>query len=378
MTKTLLPAGCYDLLPPYARQEHEILCSLVDVFDAFGYELIAPPLLEYTESLLGGRGAALAPQIFRVMDPGAHKVMGIRADITMQAARIAATRLSTSPRPLRLSYAGNVLRMQGSKIHRSRQLRQVGIELIGAASAEADAEVIAVAAEALKRSGIDDFSIDIHLPGIVGELLAEEVLDSEEIAHVFDVVTHKDISAIRAMQLKHHDVLASLVAVSGPAETVLPELKKLKLPAVVTPQIHLLETVVGLLRGSLGAKARITIDPTEARGFEYHTGLSFSFFSAQSAHELGRGGRYRITAEGVSSEATGFTLYVDTLRRMLPEPPPRKRVFIAGAADYEAVMDLQKQGYITVFGLPEHGISRDEARRQHCGFYYVDGKLENT
>src|ERR1700676_719395 len=99
MSKTLLPTGCYDLLPPQARQESELSSALLSVFESFGYEQVAPPLLEYSESLLSGRGASLSPQIFRVMDSGTHKVMGLRADITLQIARIAASRLAHAARP---------------------------------------------------------------------------------------------------------------------------------------------------------------------------------------------------------------------------------------------------------------------------------------
>src|SRR5689334_5987690 len=110
MSKTLLPAGCYDLLPPNARQESELSSALLSVFENFGYEQVAPPLLEYSENLLTGRGAELSPQIFRVMESGGGKVMGIRADITLQIARIALSRLAGAPRPLRLCYNGLVLR----------------------------------------------------------------------------------------------------------------------------------------------------------------------------------------------------------------------------------------------------------------------------
>src|ERR1700722_15652438 len=100
MTKTLLPTGCYDLLPPQARQESELSSALLSVFESFGYAQVSPPLLEYSDGLGAGRGAARSPQIFRVMDPEAHKVMGLRADITLQIARIAVSRLGHAPRPL--------------------------------------------------------------------------------------------------------------------------------------------------------------------------------------------------------------------------------------------------------------------------------------
>ena len=174
MSKTLLPSGCYDLLPPHARHESELSAALLSTFEAFGYEQVSPPLLEYSENLLAGRGAALSPYTFRVMDPTGHKVMGLRADITLQIARIAVSRLSHAPRPLRLCYNGLILRMQGEQLKNDRQLRQAGIEMIGAASPEADAEVILVAANALKKAGVSTLSIDLNLPGIVASLLAAE------------------------------------------------------------------------------------------------------------------------------------------------------------------------------------------------------------
>ncbi|HSR71342.1 MAG TPA: ATP phosphoribosyltransferase regulatory subunit, partial [Kiloniellales bacterium] len=139
--KALLPAGLQDVLPPYAAQEATVVQTLVDRFAAQGYQRIKPPLLEFEETLFAGAGAALAPQTFRLMDPVSQHMMGLRADITPQIARIAATRLRKAPRPLRLCYAGQVLQVRGSQLRPERQFGQVGVELIGALQERADAEV---------------------------------------------------------------------------------------------------------------------------------------------------------------------------------------------------------------------------------------------
>ena len=102
MMKTLLPPGCYDVLPPHARAESTLSARILDIFASYGYEQVAPPLLEYSDHLLAGRGAALSSQMFRVMDPTAHRVMAIRPDITLQIARIASGPLADTPRPLRV------------------------------------------------------------------------------------------------------------------------------------------------------------------------------------------------------------------------------------------------------------------------------------
>ena len=138
----LLPAGLGDLLPPDAAREARAIDIAIERFAAFGYERVKPPLVEFEESLLGGPGAALGPQTFRLMDPVSQRMMGVRPDMTVQVARIAVTRLKHEPRRLRLSYGGNVIRVRGSALKPERQFAQVGAELIGALSSRADAEVI--------------------------------------------------------------------------------------------------------------------------------------------------------------------------------------------------------------------------------------------
>ena len=127
----LLPAGLADLLPPDAAREARAIDVAIERFAAFGYERVKPPLVEFEESLLGGPGAALAPQTFRLMDPVSQRMMGVRPDMTVQVARIAVTRLKHEPRPLRLSYGGNVIRVRGNALKPERQFAQVGTELIG-------------------------------------------------------------------------------------------------------------------------------------------------------------------------------------------------------------------------------------------------------
>ena len=146
----LLPAGLKDGLPPDAAFEAAMVERLMACFAAWGYERVKPPLIEFEDALLSGMGAAMASDTFRLMDPVSQRMMGVRADITPQVGRIAASRLKGSARPLRLSYAGQVLRVKGEQMRPDRQIGQAGVELIGIASAAADAEVVLLAAEALQ------------------------------------------------------------------------------------------------------------------------------------------------------------------------------------------------------------------------------------
>lgn len=375
MTKTLLPTGCYDLLPPQARQVSGLSAALLSAFESFGYEQVSPPLLEYSDSLLAGRGAALSQQTFRVMDPLAHKVMGLRPDITLQIARIATSRLAHAPRPLRLCYNGLILRMRDDQ-RPDRQLRQAGIELIGAASPDADAEVIIVAAEALKRAGITQLSIDLNLPGIVGSLLASEKLDNEQAEKLFAAVAHKDVSAIKAMSFAYRDSLVGLMQCAGEANHALAVIERLDLPDGARRQCRDLQEVVTILR-RCSKDWTLTIDATEARGLAYHSGISFSMFVPGATREVGRGGRYRIDGSGAQdTEATGFTLYVETLRGLLPEPERGRRIFIPEGIGSKEAAKLRDEGYITVYALLEYGRGEDEARRLGCGFMFTGGKVK--
>ncbi len=368
--KTLLPSGCYDVLPPLAHQETQLSGALLRVFKSFGYEQVSPPLLEFSDNLLAGRGAGLSNQMFRVMDPTAHRVMAIRPEITLQIARIASSRLRDMPRPLRLCYNGLILRMSHDPLRGDRQFRQAGIELIGAASPEADAEVILVAAEALSQAGIKEFSIDVNLPGIVASMLASDKLNNDELDALFAALAHKDVASIRAMHLTYRDSIIDLIQTAGPAHTALAAIERLDLPTSARALCNDLRAVVNILEKQDNAHWNITIDAAESRGYAYHAGVGFSLFVPGVAREVGRGGRYRIDNE----EATGFTLYVETLRELAPPTPPQQKVLIAEGVSAHNTNDLRAQGYITLNALTSAPLT-EQAKTLGCGFIYQQGTL---
>ncbi|MBR0677077.1 ATP phosphoribosyltransferase regulatory subunit, partial [Roseomonas alkaliterrae] len=216
----LLPAGLADLLPPEAEREAALVEAMMAVFASHGYERVKPPLLEFEDSLLAGSGAAVAEQTFRLMDPVSQRMMGLRADTRPQVARIAATRLGALPRPLRLCYAGQVLRVRGTQLAPSRQLPQAGVELIGGAAPEADAEVAIVAVEALAAVGVSAVSLDVTLPTMVPALL--------DVAGAEGALRHR---LARALDRKDSAAVAALVQGQGPALAVLPALMAAAGPA---------------------------------------------------------------------------------------------------------------------------------------------------
>src|SRR5271155_141759 len=167
----LLPAGLRDMLPPDAETEASAVEALMEAFAAHGYARVKPPLLEFEDSLLAGAGAAVAEQTFRLMDPESQRMMGLRADTTPQVARIATTRLAHAPRPLRLSYAGQCLRVHGSQLAPDRQVAPAGIELVGPDNPDGHAESVWAGAEARAAAGRPRLSFDLTLPPLVPALL---------------------------------------------------------------------------------------------------------------------------------------------------------------------------------------------------------------
>ena len=361
----LLPLGLSDLLPPDAGVEARVVAAMMAVLESHGYERVKPPLMEFEENLLSGTGAAMAKETFRLMDPISQRMIGLRADMTTQVARIASTRLEDAPRPLRLCYAGQVLRVKGSQLRPERQVGQVGAELIGTDSVAADLEVVALAAEALQALGIAGLSVDLTLPTLVPAITAALGLGSREQDRLRGALDHKDAAAVAAVGGRAAAVLGKLLASAGVAASTLRALEALELPPAAAEERARLVDVVSRLGTALPGLA-ITVDPVENRGLEYHTGVSFSFYARAVRGELGRGGRYR-TGNGEGEPATGLTLYTDTILRALPPQTPPRRLYLPAGVDAATAKRFRAEGWVTVVGLETVSDPAAEAKRLNCG-----------
>ena len=370
--RALLPAGLRDILPPDAAYEAEVVHTLMSRFAGHGYERVKPPLIEFEDSLLTGSGAATASQTFRVLDPLSHHMMGVRADMTIQVARIATTRLADAARPLRLSYAGQVLRVKGTQLRPERQVGQAGLELIGAQAPAGDAEVIVLAVEALEALGLAGISVDLSLPTLVPALFPDGVVP----AALREPLDHKDPSAVtHAAAAAGLDGLAAtlcaLLEASGPAGPAAAKLAAIPLPPAAAAERDTLAALLPML-AEAAPTLTVTIDPVENRGFHYHTGLSFTLFSRQAAGEMGRGGRY-LAAE--KEPATGVTLFLDTVLGALPGPVRPRRVYLPVGTARDLGDELRVLGFVTIAGLRPVDDAIAEARRLGCGHAMIAGQL---
>jgi ATP phosphoribosyltransferase regulatory subunit len=371
----LLPEGFYDVLPPDAAREAAVIERLMAVLASHAYDRVKPPLLEYEDSLLAGVGSGLAPHSFRLMDPMGNRMLGIRADMTVQVARIARDRLGAAPRPLRLAYAGQVLRIRGTQLRPERQFAQVGAELIGSAQPAADAEVALLAVDALAAVGIGGLSLDLNAPTLVPTVLAGSGIDGERAARLRHALDRKDAADVATEAGTTGPLLAALLAVAGQADAAMAASRALALPVEARQLLDRLGEVIRLIRAAAPGLA-VTVDLVEHRGFEYHTGVAFTLFARGAGGEIGRGGRYRI-AGPVPEEATGCTLFMDTVLDAASPQPPSRRVLMAANTAREAAA-LRRDGYVTVAALDAGLDARVEARRLGCGWYWQNDALHET
>jgi ATP phosphoribosyltransferase regulatory subunit len=376
----LLPTGLGDALPPEAAQEAACVEALMASFAARGYERVKPPLVEFEDSLLAGPGASMASQTFRLMDPASRKMMAVRADMTPQIARIATTRLGGAPRPLRLCYTGQVLRVKGGQLRPEREFAQAGVEIFGSLEPEADAEVVLAALQSLEAVGVKRASVDLCVPTMVKLICRAFGVEGESLARLRAALDHKDVAAVAEVGGPAAKLAKLLIEASGPADRAIQALARLDLPEAAEKDRHRLSRVVELLRAADPSLA-VTVDLVEHRGFEYQTGLSFTLFARGVRGELGAGGRYRAGAvpgesgeENKGEPATGFTLFLDSLLRALPAPARPRRVFVphgVGAAESAA---LRADGWSTVQGFLPVADDAAEARRMGCGYVLTGGK----
>ena len=364
--KLLLPEGVKDILPPSAEAQHAVLNTITACFSDFGYARVKPPFVEFEDTLLSGVGAARAAQTFRIMDPISHRMMGVRADVTTQVARIASTRLVRKARPLRLTYAEPVLRVSGRQIRPERQFTQAGLELIGSDDLAADAEIIVLTLKAVLAAGVPDVTLDVTVPK-----LAQTVLEGEDLSEELTAaLEHRDSAEIERLGGSAATALVGLIDASGTLERAREGAKALSLPPAAQADVDRLFAVVDLVMDA-DLPVSITVDFLEARGFQYHDRMGFSVFSKATPRDLGRGGRYAINQGGEETEpAVGATVFIDALMEVVPSADPTKRVLVPMDLAWPQRDALVAEGYAVVAQLSGAKTTAEAAKEQACSHYW--------
>lgn len=372
----LLPDGIEEILPNKAFRVESLRRQVLNLYHSWGYDLVIPPLVEFTDSLLSGTGSDLDLMTFKLTDQISGRMMGIRADMTPQTSRMDAHSLKRSG-PSRLCYTGTVLYTKPRYPLASRAPIHIGLELYGEPGLGADIEVIQLMVETLQLAGLEKPQLDIGHVGIYGSLLEEANLSKEQEATLFDLLQRKSLPELNAwIPEKIQDgviakMIVALVNLAGD-ETVLDRARDIlaSAPAEVALAIDELQAVVNALKNRC-PEAELYLDLSELRGYHYHTGVVFTAYAPGVGQAIGNGGRcdYVGAAFGRSRPATGFNMDLQALVDLSGDMEFTPNGIFVPAIDGEAIgcqqfiTELRKKGERVVCGFSEQ---QPNFKELHC------------
>ncbi|MEP7069641.1 MAG: ATP phosphoribosyltransferase regulatory subunit [Usitatibacter sp.] len=358
MRRWLLPEHIEDVLPAEARAIERLRRAILDLFESHGYELVAPPLLEYVESLLSGTGRDLDLVTFKLVDQLSGRMMGVRADHTPQVARIDSHLLNRQG-VARLCYCASVLHTVPAGMTKMREPIQIGAELYGHAGLEADLEIVGLMIAALKAAGIARVHLDIGNPTIYRALVEKSGLNAEDSEALFHAVQQKDAPTAGALG---GATLAALTSLSGGRDVIAKARKLLPSLPAVGVALNALERLAAQCEAP---GVDISVDLAELGGFNYESGLVFAAFTPGSPDAIARGGRYdEVGASfGRARPATGFTMDLRSVAALAPKGEPRRAILAPAGEDGDLRLEIDKlraEGNIVVVEMPGHEKHREE------------------
>lgn len=361
----LLPENVEDILPAQAWHIETLRRRLLDMFHGHGYRLVIPPLLEYLPSLLTGTGHDMDTKTFKLVDQLSGKTMGLRADITPQAARIDAHLLNKQG-VTRLCYAASVVHTLPDGLMKTREPLQVGAELFGHAGIEADSEIQQLMLDALRIAGVEKVHLDIGHVGIFRCLMKQGQVSAELEAELFSALQGKDGTALaelaQTLDQPVREALCLLPKLYG-SPAVLDEARR-QLPDFpgIGQALDDLASIASQLQGKV---ANLCIDLAELRGYHYHSGVVFAAYAEGWANAIAQGGRYDEVGQafGRARPATGFSMDLRSLCEGSPAPALPKGIlapYIQDAALQDTIAALRAQGEMVIVNLPGHETQRGE------------------
>jgi len=364
MPNWLLPEHIADVLPSEARKIEELRRLMLDNFRLYGYELVMPPLLEYVESLMTGAGEDTNLRTFKLVDQISGRMLGLRADMTTQVARIDAHLLNRAT-VTRLCYAGSVLHTLPSGLHATREPIQIGAEIYGHAGLEADAEIQELALGALALASFSEVRLDLTHVGVVRAILEQDAAARKDHDQIVALLRGKDVPGLRELAAKYADTTrAALLALPNlygdvdvlkRAREVLPDL----------PGINKALAELAALAASAINRAEVAIDLADLRGYQYESGAMFALYVPGLPNAVARGGRYDHVGEafGRARPATGFSLDLRELARLLPTAERKHSIRAPWGNAPELkdkIAELRKSGEVVIQSLPGHNNELDE------------------
>lgn len=345
-----IPPGVRDILPPEAFSRRRLEEKLASLFLSWGYREIIPPSLEYYEQL---KGSSPEEKLYKLIDPSG-RILALRPDLTTPIARMVAAHLREEPLPIRLFYFGNAFRYEAQVGVRQREFYQGGVELIGAAGTGADAEMLALAVEALRQAGLTEFQVGIGHVALTDSFLENAGVAPELRLEIKSLIARKDFVGLetRMGALGLNDSLGrevkSILALRGGREVLQKARSLARIPAMVEA-IEQLEEVYRSL-DALGLAAHVFFDFSLLRDLEYYTGIVFEGYAAGLGYPVGGGGRYdRLLGQfGWAVPAIGFAFGMERLMQAAPQSQekPIDALVVGGALPerFKEAERLRQQG----------------------------------
>ncbi len=365
MHNWLLPEYIEDILPAEAQRMENMRRRILDLMRSHGYELVIPPMIEYLESLLSGTGRDMDLKTFKLVDQLSGRLMGLRADITPQAARIDAHLLNRKG-VTRLCYCGPVVHTLPAGLGGSREPLQIGAEIYGHAGLESDLEIQRLMLESLAAAGIGRVKLDLGHMGVFRALAEMAGLSGEAESELFRALQAKDVPTLKALSKDlNGNVRGGLLALPelyGGADVLAAARRRL-------PRIDRIDRALNDLQRlaeSLGPLVPdLSLDLSEVRGYHYHSGVVFAAYAPGSAQALALGGRYDEVGKafGRARAATGFSADLRVLT-LVSGPAPQLSAVRAPHSDDpvlgEMIRALRAQGDVVMVELPGHEDARGE------------------
>jgi len=323
MNRWLLPEDIADILPAEARKVETLRRAILDLYQSYGYELVAPPILEFLDSLLTGTGSDLNLQTFKLVDQLSGRTLGLRADMTPQVARIDAHLLNRKG-VTRLCYAGSIAHARTPVGSSAREELQLGAEIYGCATWEADFEAISLLLQTLRVAGLKQVYLDLSHAGVLEGILDGQSITKSDIETLYSLLQTKDRPRLagwaQCLPSQSVEALMALTELNGPCAQVLLSARK------ILPKHKLIDQALSQLEklasatSALSSDLELSIDLADLRGYQYHSGVMFAAYVDKLPQPIARGGRYDHVGQafGRSRPATGFSLDLLTLANLAP------------------------------------------------------------
>ena len=363
MRNWLLPENFEDILPPQAQRIDRMRAKLLELFRVHGYQLVIPPMLEYLESLLTGTGHDLDLRTFKLVDQLSGRMMGVRADITPQVARIDA-HLLNGKGVTRLCYAGSVLLTRPRGLASTREPLQIGAEIYGHPGIESDLEIQHLLVESLVACGISGARLDIGHVAVFRTICRHGGVGAELESELYEALEGKDLPALRV-------VTQPLPKATREALLALPELygdgTMLEQARRVLPGYPEIDAALGNLEVlSRSGRIPVSVDLADLRGYHYHSGVVFAAYAPGVANAVALGGRYDEVGKafGRARPATGFSMDLRDLARTAPREAGAGAILAPYSNDpglATVIRKLRTAGEVVVVGLPGHAAERAQS-----------------